>query len=157
VEGFSALRSVGRSAFGEPAPEEGLVERAVLAGLHWIASERRRSEGSRSEISYDAEPDWHAHYNARLAKATGCRLDFLPASTCPPRDANRLWIAGFEEDDGGGHAVICRGHFIVHDPAGLYRGNVPMDRLVDGMVITPARRVIPIFSPHGRGYAVVPA
>jgi hypothetical protein len=109
------------------------------------------------EISYDAEPDWHAHYNARLAKATGCRLDFLPASTCPPRDANRLWIAGFEEDDGGGHAVICRGHFIVHDPAGLYRGNVPMDRLVDGMVITPARRVIPIFSPHGRGYAVVPA
>jgi len=109
------------------------------------------------EISYDAGDDWHDHYNARLAKATGHRLDFLPPTVCPPKGANRLWIAGFEEDDGGGHAVICRGHFIVHDPAGLHRGNVRMDRLVDGMLVVPTRRVVPVFSPHGRGYAVVPA
>jgi hypothetical protein len=108
-------------------------------------------------ISYDAEPDWHAHFNARLEKATGYRLDFLPASTFPPKDANRLWIAGFEEEEGGGHAVLARGHFIIHDPAGLYRGNVPMDRLVDGMLVVAARRIVPVFSLHGRGYAVVPA
>jgi len=146
---------VGCPAQREPTPEEGLVERAVPAGLHWIASERRRSEGARSGNLIHADGDWHDHYNARLAKATGYRLDFLPASTCPPRDANRLWIAGFEEDDGGGHAVLARGHFIIHDPAGIYRGNVPMDRLVDGMLVVPTRRVVPVFSPHGRGYVAV--
>jgi hypothetical protein len=110
------------------------------------------------QISYDAGDDWHDHYNARLEKATGSRIDFLPASTCPPKNANQLWIAGFEEDDGGGHAVIARGHFIVHDPAGLHHGNVPMDRLVDGMIVRLARRVVPVFSMHGRhGHAVISA
>jgi hypothetical protein len=104
------------------------------------------------QISYDADPDWHDHYNARLEKATGHRLDFLPASTCPPRNANQLWIAGLHEDEGGGHALLARGHFVIHDPAGIYRGNVPMDRLVDGMLVVPVKRLVPMFSLHGRGY-----
>jgi hypothetical protein len=103
------------------------------------------------QVSYDADDAWHDHYNARLERATGHQLDFLPASTCPPRNANQLWIAGFEEDDGGGHAVLARGHFIIHDPAGIYRGNVPMDRLVDGMLVVPTKRVLPRF----RGYVAV--
>lgn len=106
------------------------------------------------QISYDAGPDWHAHYNARLEKATGHRLDFLPASTCPPTNNNRLWIAGFAEDEGG-HAVLARGYFIIHDPAGIHRGNVPMNRLVDGMLVVPAKRIVPRLSLHGRGYVAV--
>lgn len=108
--------------------------------------------------SYDADPDWHDHYNTRLEKATGHRLEFLPASLCPPRNPNQLWIAGIHErGDRDGHAVVARGAFVVHDPSGLYRGSLPLDRITDGMVVVPTKRVIPVLSPMGSGYKVVPA
>jgi hypothetical protein len=109
------------------------------------------------DTSYVAKADWHDHYNKRLAKATGHRLDFLPASLCPPRDPNRLWIAGINESDGDGHAVVARGHYVVHDPSGLYQGSLPLNRITDGMLVVPTRRVIPVLSPMGHGYKVVPA
>jgi hypothetical protein len=107
--------------------------------------------------SYNAKADWHEHYNTRLAKATGFRLSFLPPSLCPPRN-NALWIAGIREEEGDAHAVIARGHHVVHDSAGIYTGcHVPMDRLADGMLVVPTRRVVPVLSPLGRGSAVVAA
>jgi hypothetical protein len=45
----------------------------------------------------------------------------------------------------------------VHDPSGLYRGSLPLDRITDGMVVVPTKRVIPVLSPMGSGYKVVPA
>jgi len=36
-------------------------------------------------------------------------------------------------------------------------GLLPLDRLIDGMIVTPARRVLPVFSPHRGGVMVVPA
>jgi hypothetical protein len=111
------------------------------------------------EVSYVEESeDWHDHYNEQLAKATGHRLEFLPVSLCPPRDANRLWIAGLhEQGDRDGHAVVVRGAFVVHDPAGIYLGSLPLDRIIDGMLVVPTRRVVPVLSPMGNGYAVVAA
>jgi hypothetical protein len=109
------------------------------------------------QVSYDAEDDWSDHYNARLAKI-GCRLDFLPATMCPPRNPNALWICGLKEDDGTAHALVARGNYVYFDPANIHLGQLRMDRVTDGMILSPTRRVIPVFSPHGRhGYAVVAA
>jgi hypothetical protein len=109
------------------------------------------------ESSYAAKDDWHDHYNKRLEKATGHRLDFLPASLCPPRDPNRLWIAGIHEYEGDSHPVVARGHYVIHDPSGLYQGSLPLDRIAAGMLVVPTRRVVPVLSPLGNGYRVVSA
>jgi hypothetical protein len=110
------------------------------------------------EISYAARDDWHSHYNERLAKAIGHRLEFLPAHACPPRKATQLWIAGIHEHgDRDGHAVVARGAFVVHDPAGIYQGSLPMDRITDGMILAPTRRAVKVLSPLGSGYTVVSA
>jgi hypothetical protein len=109
------------------------------------------------ERSYAAEADWHGHFNKRLAKATGYRLDFLPTSLCPPRNPNQLWIAGITEPDGDAHAVVARGAFVVHDPSGLYQGSLPIDRINAGMLVVPTKRIVPVFSPARHGWAVMPA
>ena len=94
-----------------------------------------------------------------MATQTGYRLEQLPAHACPPRSAHQLWIATIDErPDPSDHCVVARNGFVVHDPSGTYQGSLPMDRIVDGLIVAPTRRVIPVFSPHGRhGYAVVPA
>jgi hypothetical protein len=109
------------------------------------------------DSSYKAEADWHDHYNKRLEKATGHRLDFLPASLCPPRDPTRVWIAGLHESDGDGHAVVARGAFVVHDPSRIYRGSLPLDRISAGMLVVPTRRVVPVVNPAGTAWTVVAA
>jgi hypothetical protein len=99
---------------------------------------------------------WLDRYSQRLAKQTGYRLEKLPAGACPPRSANQLWIATIREDGDADHCVVARGAFVVHDPSGEYQGSLPMHRLVDGLLVVPTSRVVPVFSLHGRGYAVVP-
>jgi hypothetical protein len=100
--------------------------------------------------SYYAEPaDWHNHYNARLVKATGYRLEFLEAHAIPPKNLSQLWIAGISSDgDRDGHAVVARGAYVYHDPAGIYLGRLPLHRVNLGMIIRSTRRVVPVF--HGR-------
>ena len=106
--------------------------------------------------------DWLDRYSAQLAKQTGYRLEKLPASCCPPRN-NRVWIATIREDGDADHTVVCRNNYVVHDPSadrdpsGGYHGPLPMDRLVDGLLVVAASRVVPVFSPHRGGYQVVPA
>jgi hypothetical protein len=38
------------------------------------------------EASYAARDNWHDHFNERLAKQVGHRLEFLPVHMCPPRN-----------------------------------------------------------------------
>jgi hypothetical protein len=103
-----------------------------------------------------AGPDWRDHYNKRLEKL-GVRLDFLPASLCPPRNPNQLWIAGIRMEGPYDHVVVARGHYVVHDPSKYFRGQLPYDQIIDGMLVVPARRIVPVLSPMGNGYKVVPA
>jgi hypothetical protein len=100
---------------------------------------------------------WLERYNDRLREATGCRLERLPRSLCPPRKPTQLWIATISEDGPADHAVVARGAFVVHDPAGGYTGNVPMDRLVHGLLVVATQRIVPVLSPHGSGRMVVAA
>jgi hypothetical protein len=110
------------------------------------------------EVSYNAKADWHDHYNERLAKATGYRLEFLEPHCCPPRNPNQLWIAGIHEPgDEDGHAVVARGAYCFHDPAGIYQGGLPMHRVTAGFLVRPTRRAVPVFSPHRGSVAVIPA
>lgn len=95
---------------------------------------------------------WLSRYSERLAKQTGYRLDKLPPTVCPPRNPNQLWIATVREDGDADHCVVSRDYFVVRDPTGIYQGSLPMDRLVDGLLVVPTRRVVPVFSLHGRGY-----
>lgn len=99
-------------------------------------------------VSYDARPgDWTDHYNERLVKATGCRLEFLEAHAIPPRNPGQLWIAGISADEGDrdGHAVVAKGAFVYHDPAGLYLGRLPLHRVSLGMIVRSQRRAVPVF------------
>jgi hypothetical protein len=107
----------------------------------------------------DFSEDWLDRYSQRLAAQTGYRLDKIPAHACPPRSAHQLWIATIDErPDPSDHCVVARGAFVVHDPSGTYQGSLPMHRLVDGLIVAPTKRIIPVFSLHGRhGSAVVPA
>jgi hypothetical protein len=101
---------------------------------------------------------WFDEYNQQVADKTGFRLERLPKTVCPPRNPNRLWIAAISmPDDPADHVVVARGHFVVHDPLGEFIGNLPLDRLLDGMILTPTRRVVPVFSPYRHGHAVVAA
>jgi hypothetical protein len=158
-------KDLSRPSAGGPMPRSGPLARAwsggqclqaCVASLLNTTPERVPDPGG----SYKAEPrDWHGHYNDLLTKATGHRLEFLPPSLCPPRNPNQLWIAGIHEHgDRDGHAVLARAHFVIHDPADIYTGRpVPMDRLTDGMLVTPTRRIVPMFSPRGSGRVVVAA
>jgi hypothetical protein len=103
-------------------------------------------------------PGWLDQYSQQLAKQTGYRLEQLPASCCPPRDPNQLWIATLHEAASSDHCVVARGHFVVHDPAGGYHGPLPMGRIVDGLLIVPAPRDgRPVVSLHRGVRADVPA
>src|SRR5512132_3186055 len=75
-----------------------------------------------------------------------------PADRLPAEESNQLWIATVREDGDADHCVVSRDYFVVHDPTGIYQGSLPMDRLVDGLLVVPTRRVVPVFSLHGRGY-----
>lgn len=108
---------------------------------------------------FNSNPEgWLGRYSQRLAKQTGYRLDKLPASICPPKNPNALWIATTDERPGpADHCVVARGAWVVHDPSGMYSGALPLDRLADGLLVVPTRRVVPVLSPLGSGRTVVAA
>ena len=94
----------------------------------------------------DFSEDWLDRYSQRLATQTGYRLEQLPAHACPPRSAHQLWIATIDErPDPSDHCVVARGAFVVHDPSGTYQGSLPMHRLVDGLLVVPTKRLVPVF------------
>jgi hypothetical protein len=100
---------------------------------------------------------WLARFDEQLREQTGYRLEPWPASVCPPRDPNQVWIATIREDGPADHCVVARGHFVIHDSLGEYTGRVPMDRLRDGLLVVPARCAVPNLSPLGSGRLVVAA
>lgn len=109
------------------------------------------------EISYAARDDWHSHYNERLTEAIGHRLKFLPAHARPPRN-HTFWIAGIHEPgDRDGHAVVAQGAFVLHDPANIYRGSLPLNLVTAGMIVQPTWRAVKALSPLGSSYTLVPA
>jgi hypothetical protein len=99
------------------------------------------------EISYAARDDWHDHYSERLRAATGYVLEVLPEHAFPPRNPSQIWIAGIHEGSNrDGHAVVAKGRYVIHDPAGIYLGSLPMDRVTVGMVLrSTQRRAVPAF------------
>jgi hypothetical protein len=60
-------------------------------------------------------------------------------------------------EEPGARAHVARAALVVHDPSGLYQGSLPMQRIVDGLLVQATRRVVPALGSHGRGFAVVPA
>jgi hypothetical protein len=65
---------------------------------------------------------------------------------CPPRNPSQIWIAGISEGaDRDGHAVVARGRYVIHDPAGQYLGGLPMGRVAVGMVVRSTQRTVPVF------------
>jgi hypothetical protein len=99
---------------------------------------------------------WFDTYNQQVADKTGHRLERLPRSLCPPK-THELWIAHIREDGDADHAVVARDGFVVHDSAGTYQGQLPLNRLDGGFVLRPTTRVVPILSPLGSGRVVVAA
>ena len=64
-------------------------------------------------------------------------------------DGKGKWIAAIREPEGtDNHAIVCRGGFVLHDPAQHY-GAIPRDRVFLGMRIVPSRRVVPRISLRG--------
>jgi len=146
------------NAWGAPAQRQvvarawggGNCLKACIASILGAAIDRVPDPSDWSE-------GWLGRYNDRLAKSIAYRLEQLPPTVCPPK-TNRLWIATIREDGDADHCVVARNGFVVHDPSGTYQGSLPMDRLIDGLLVSPSRRVVPVFSMNGRhGYAVVPA
>lgn len=90
--------------------------------------------------------DWLDAYSDEVATATGYRIVEEPAVVCPDnRNAGRRWIAAiYEPDQAANHAIVARGAFVLHDPAGLY-GAIPRDRVMFGMRLVPTGRVVPVF------------
>jgi hypothetical protein len=107
-------------------------------------------------LRFNADGEWFSGYNEELQQRTGHKLERLPASLCPPR-THELWIAHIREAGDADHAVVARDGMCVHDSAGVYQGQLPLDRLDGGFLLRPTTRVIPVFSPHGSGLATVPA
>lgn len=107
--------------------------------------------------SRDFNTGWFDRYNKRVETATGYRLDKISRNICPPGNPTQLWIATIREDGPSDHCVVARGYHVVHDPAGTYTGPLPMGRLIDGIVVVPNKRVVPVLSPLGNGYTVVAA
>jgi hypothetical protein len=129
---------------------------ACIGSLLGVADIKRIPDPS-SIYNTPEDGPWFDRYNKRLAEQTGYRLERLPLSLCPPRDPTRLWIAGIRMDGPDDHVVVARGRFTVFDPLGEFMGSLPWDRVIDGWLVQPTTRVIPVFSPHRGGYAVVPA
>jgi hypothetical protein len=110
------------------------------------------------DLDYHEQPRGYLErYSKRLAKETGYRLDRFPRHACPPRNPNQLWIAGIRMDGPADHVVVARGHYVVHDPTDLFSGLLPLDRIIDGMLVVPTKRVVPVVGRWGKGYAVVSA
>jgi hypothetical protein len=108
------------------------------------------------EFSTNPDEGWVMRYGERLGRMTGYRLEHLPVSLCPPKNPNALWIATIDERPGpADHCVVARGYFVVHDPSDMYSGSLPLERLVDGMLVVPTKRVVPVLSPQGSRRAVV--
>jgi hypothetical protein len=75
-----------------------------------------------------------------------------------PASKSQPLIAGIHElGDRDGHAVVAKGGLVFHDPAGIYMGRLPLDRLTDGMLVVPTQRVLPALSPLGTSYRLVAA
>ena len=149
------------NAWGAPAQRQVVAKawgggnclKACIASILGASIERVSDPGT-----FGFASDWLERYSEQLAKQIGYRLEKLPAPACPPRSAHQLWIATIDErPDPSDHSVVARGAFVVHDPSGIYQGSLPMHRLVDGLLVVPTKRVIPVFSPHRHGFAVVPA
>jgi hypothetical protein len=103
-------------------------------------------------------PGWFERYDKRLQAEISHRLERLPRSLCPPKNRGQLWIAAISmPDHDADHVVVARGYYAVHDPLGEFIGSLPWDRIIDGMIVTPTRRVVPVLSPLGSGYISVAA
>jgi hypothetical protein len=104
-------------------------------------------------IEYCERDDWLGPYNDRLSKACGVRLESHEPRACPPRGRG-LWIAGIElEGELFSHAVVCREHFVWHDPGGFVRGQLDLRSLVKGFTLARTQLLVPNFS-LGRALAV---
>lgn len=138
-----------------PVPGVAGIACKVPSRRSW--AQRRPSASPTPPTNYaDGMEGWLDRYSKRIERETGYRLEHFPASLCPPRD-NRLWIACIRMEGPADHVVVARRHYVVHDPSDLFTGLLPLDRLIDGMVVVPARRVVPVFSPVAKGHAVVAA
>jgi hypothetical protein len=91
---------------------------------------------------------WFDDYSKQVSDKTGYRLERLPLSCCPPRNPSQLWIAGISfPDHDADHVVVARGHYVVFDPLGEFVGQLPWDRVIDGMLLAPIKRIVPNLSP----------
>ena len=122
--------------------------RACLANLLGAAKLERVPDPTPLFASHGG--GWLDAYSDKLAKATGYRIAEEPAVVCfDNRNAGRRWIAAiYEPDQAANHAIVCRGGFVLHDPAGLY-GAIPRDRVMFGMRLVPTRRAVPVLSLRG--------
>lgn len=70
--------------------------------------------------------NWLRDYSDELTEQTGHRIVEEPAVVClDNRNAGRHWIAAiYEPDQAANHAIVARGAFVLHDPAGIY-GAIP--------------------------------
>jgi hypothetical protein len=102
-----------------------------------------------SRLFNDDEP-WMERYNRQLAEKIGYRLDPLPKSMCPRPDG-QIWIAHISEDGPDDHALVARGALVLHDPAGNYRGRLPLEQVLGGFLLVPTGRPIPVL--RGRSAA----
>ena len=93
---------------------------------------------------------WLRDYSDQLAKQTGYRIVEEPPVVClDNRNAGRRWIAAiYEPDQAANHAIVARGAFVLHDPAGIY-GAIPRDRVMFGLRVVPTRRAVPVLSLRG--------
>ena len=65
---------------------------------------------------FTSSEDWLTDYSALLAERTGYRIVEEPAVVC--LDGRGKWIAAIREPEGtDNHAIVCRGGFVLHDPA----------------------------------------
>jgi len=149
--GFASRRSPARSRY---APLGGNCLRACIASI--VGAPIDHVPDPTVEYS-ETLVDWFSRYDARLRKESGYRLERFPVSVCPPRNPNQLWIAGISmSDHDADHVVVARGCYVIHDPLGEFIGSLPWNRVIDGMIVRPTRRVVPVWSPHRGGHAVVP-
>ena len=119
--------------------------RASLANLLGAAKLERVPDPT--PLFTSSGENWLRDYSDQLAKQTGYRLEEEPPVVClDNRNAGRRWIAAiYEPDQAANHAIVARGAFVLHDPAGLY-GAIPRDRVMFGMRLVPTRRTVPVVS-----------
>ena len=134
----------GRSSGGGPRWVGTNCLRACLAYLLGATKLERVPDPT---SLFTSSEDWLTDYSALLAERTGYRIVEEPAVVC--LDGKGKWIAAIREPEGSdNHAIVCRGGFVLHDPAQHY-GAIPRDRIMFGMRAVPTRRAVPVLSLRG--------